>query len=141
MGEQLFGLIRQVGIFIVCAQTIAHFRPRGSYEKYLKLLVSIMIMVQIVLPVLNMLGSGEKIDPAAVMKRYESILSGEGEMINITTVTAEEMVEEMTLREINSRLNNLEEWQEAGNTETVQTDTGNEESEIELVVIEKVEVD
>ncbi len=40
----------RIGIFIICAQTIIHFRPKPVYEKYLKLLLGTMILVQLLLP-------------------------------------------------------------------------------------------
>lgn len=49
-----FGFIRmicQMGIFMICAQAIVHFRPKASYEKYLRMLVSSMILVQIFLAI------------------------------------------------------------------------------------------
>lgn len=48
------GLVRaicQMGIFMICAQAIVHFRPKASYEKYLKMLVSAMILIQLLLSV------------------------------------------------------------------------------------------
>lgn len=39
--------ICQVGTFMICAQAIVHFRPKASYEKYLKMLVSAMILIQL----------------------------------------------------------------------------------------------
>lgn len=51
----------RTGIFIICAQVLVHFRPNKSYEKYLKMLVSTMILMQLFLPVGSFLtGSGEK---------------------------------------------------------------------------------
>ena len=42
--------ICETGVFIICAQALIHCRPNGSYEKYLKMLVSAMILMQLVLP-------------------------------------------------------------------------------------------
>lgn len=39
--------ICSLAVFIICAQTIVHFRPKASYEKYLKILVSIFILMQL----------------------------------------------------------------------------------------------
>ncbi len=51
MGDsEILSMICQIGIFIVCAQTVTHFRPNASYEKYFKLLVSLMILAQIIQP-------------------------------------------------------------------------------------------
>ena len=68
MRNALFQAICKVGIFMICAQAIIHFRPREVYEKYLKLLVSVMILIQLFLPVGGFLmgeGMGE------VTKRLE----------------------------------------------------------------------
>ena len=40
--------IKSIGVFLICAQMLIHFRPSGAYVKYLRLLVSIMILVQFV---------------------------------------------------------------------------------------------
>lgn len=58
--QWLYHVIGQVGIFLICAQTLVHFRPRESYEKYLKLLLSVMLLIQLLQPLLTVLG-GDKI--------------------------------------------------------------------------------
>lgn len=58
--QWLYHVIGQVGIFLICAQTLIHFRPRESYEKYLKLLLSVMLLIQLLQPLLTVLG-GDKI--------------------------------------------------------------------------------
>lgn len=55
--QWLYRVVGQAGIFLICAQTIVHFRPKESYEKYLKLLLSVMLLIQLLQPVLTMLGS------------------------------------------------------------------------------------
>ena len=47
---------------MICAQTIVHFRPNASYEKYIKLLVSAMILIQILIPVMNLFGESSAAD-------------------------------------------------------------------------------
>lgn len=50
----------RAGVFILCAQVLIHCRPNSSYEKYLKMLVSAMILLQLFLPVSRLLsGTGE----------------------------------------------------------------------------------
>ena len=51
MQSGLLRTICQMGIFMICAQAIVHFRPKASYEKYLKMLVSIMILIQLFMSV------------------------------------------------------------------------------------------
>lgn len=56
--QWLYRVIGQVGIFLICAQTVVHFRPKESYDKYLKLLLSVMLLLQLLQPVLTVLGGG-----------------------------------------------------------------------------------
>lgn len=49
-----FGFLKMIcrmGIFMICAQAIVHFRPKASYEKYLKMLVSSMVLIQLLMSV------------------------------------------------------------------------------------------
>lgn len=57
--QWLYKVIGQAGIFLICAQTVVHFRPKGSYDKYLKLLLSVMLLLQLLQPVMTVFGSGE----------------------------------------------------------------------------------
>lgn len=59
MWQGLLGSIRQMGVFMICAQALIHFKPNGSYEKYMKLLVSAMILVQLLSPVAALLSGRE----------------------------------------------------------------------------------
>lgn len=59
MWEGLIGGIRQMGVFMICAQALIYFKPKGSYEKYLKLLVSAMILVQLLSPMAALLSGKE----------------------------------------------------------------------------------
>ncbi|MBQ9142457.1 MAG: hypothetical protein IJX63_11825 [Lachnospiraceae bacterium] len=52
--------IGQLAVFLICAQTLVHFRPKDSYEKYIKLLVSMMLLILLVEPVMDLLGKGDK---------------------------------------------------------------------------------
>ena len=52
--------IKSIGIFLICAQILIHFRPVGTYVKYLRLLVSIMILVQLMEPFGSLFGLLEK---------------------------------------------------------------------------------
>ena len=54
--QWLYRIVGQAGIFLICAQTIVHFRPKESYEKYLKLLLSVMLLIQLLQPVLTLFG-------------------------------------------------------------------------------------
>ena len=49
--EMFRNLIREIGVFMICAQAVIHFRPKEAYGKYLRLLLGVMVMVQIFAPV------------------------------------------------------------------------------------------
>lgn len=40
-------VVCEIGIFMICTGAIVNFRPKASYEKYLKMLVSAMVLVQL----------------------------------------------------------------------------------------------
>ncbi len=52
--------IKNMGIFLICAQMLIHFRPNGSYTKYFRLLVGIMLLVQLMEPIGTFLGIMEE---------------------------------------------------------------------------------
>lgn len=54
MSEYLYEIMKRASIFVILAQTIVRFRPGESYEKYLKMLVSVMTMAVLVLPIMNL---------------------------------------------------------------------------------------
>ena len=53
--------IGRIAVFIICAQTLLHFRAKESYEKYIKLLISMMVLLLLLKPFLNA-GGDEKED-------------------------------------------------------------------------------
>lgn len=53
MGSNFLEILKQVGIFMLAGQIIVHFRPSGHYEKYLKMILGIMVLSQLVVPVLS----------------------------------------------------------------------------------------
>ena len=56
---QIVELLKQVGVFMVCAQTILHFKPQQKYDKYLKLLAGIMVIAQLAIPLIGVLGKAQ----------------------------------------------------------------------------------
>lgn len=65
-------IICRLGVFLICAQVLVHFRPKPVYEKYCKLLVSAMLLAQLLQPILDLWGSGEKLGQR--MEAYAEIL-------------------------------------------------------------------
>lgn len=68
--QWLYRVVGQVGIFLICAQTIVHFRPREAYEKYLKLLLSVMLLTQLLQPVLTVFGGGADQNAQAQVEEF-----------------------------------------------------------------------
>ena len=47
MGAQFLDLLKKVTIFMLAGQIIVQFLPSGGYEKYVKMMISIMVLSQI----------------------------------------------------------------------------------------------
>lgn len=106
MGKAFLDVIRQVGIFIILAQMLLHFKPAESYGKYIRLLMSLMVLVQLLVPVLGIVFHGM---PGKFDERrhfYKDSFAQQLEEINITCVMAEELLNNMTMEEIKTRINN-----------------------------------
>lgn len=126
-----FNAICQMGIFMVCAQAIVHFRPNGSYEKYLRMLVSVMILVQIFLPVTRLFSGGVQQNMDELVNRMQRQMEESMEQAKSFSAASDELLDRMTLEEVKTRLNNLgetePETQEAG---TQTQEAGTQEPEI-----------
>ena len=57
---ELIQSIVKIAVFLILAQTIVHLSPRESYEKYLKLLVRLMLIASLLTPLTSML-TGETV--------------------------------------------------------------------------------
>lgn len=132
MHSLLFRTICRVGIFMICAQAVIHFRPRESYEKYLKLLVSVMILIQLFLPLGSFL-LGESMEEAlAGLEEFRGALEQEMERAAREAEAADTMLEEMTLEEVRRRVE--EQRRAAGTEEESAGEDGAENPEINVVI-------
>lgn len=102
--NSLFQTICRIGIFMICAQTVIHFRPQESYEKYLKLLVSAMVLIQIFLPVSRLLFHGNSEDLEAKSREFLEGLEAEMSAAERKALETDALLEEMTLEEIRRRV-------------------------------------
>ncbi len=136
MLEGLLSSIRQIGIFMICAQALIHFKPKGSYEKYLKLLVSAMILVQLLSPVAALLTGRESREFQDRIAFYsESFEQGLGE-----AALEEYRVEQLRQRLLAAQLEQLDLFsEEAEEPENGQEGTQRETEEI-LIQIDPVEI-
>ena len=119
MGDGLLQTIKQVGIFVICAQMILHFKPAESYGKYMRLLVSIMVLVQLLVPLMSIFLKSDVGSFSDRISYYEEMLSDNMKGISATCADAEKMLNSMTMEEIKTRINNANNTvQEQSNTES-----------------------
>ena len=93
--KQLVAYVSQIGTFMICAQVLIHFRPDGSYEKYLKFLVSIMILAQLLSPFLQLTGTYQ--DPEKRLQDMEGYRRQMEESTERIGQDAELVMEKMAL--------------------------------------------
>lgn len=97
-----------MGIFMICAQAVVHFRPKESYEKYLKLLVSVIVLIQVFLPIGSfLLGEGRQ-NAAKALEQFGRELEQSLEDAAGDAAAADELLEQMTLEEVMRRLEEQE---------------------------------
>ena len=104
MFDHFFDSICRVGIFVMCAQTIVHFKPKEVYEKYLRYLVSVMVLIQLFLPVSGFLlgGGNEAIEKA--LKQFEEELRSSMALAEENAKKVDEKLESMTLEEVRKQM-------------------------------------
>lgn len=101
--HKLMEAIVRMGIFMICAQVLIHFRPNGSYEKYMKLLVSVMILAQLFFPVMNLfLEEGRQMEDLVVQFQEQAEESRKEALSNVGEV--EDLMDRMTSRELERQL-------------------------------------
>lgn len=108
MRSALFQAICRVGIFMMCAQAIIHFRPQEAYEKYLKLLVSVMILIQLFLPIGGFLLGGSMGETAKRLEQFRTELEQELNLAAQEAADADAVLERMTLEEVRRRMEEQE---------------------------------
>ena len=105
MNSYLVQTVCRTGIFVICAQVLVHFRPNASYEKYMKMLVSAIILLQLFLPVSSLFtGEGEQ-SLAERVAQFEEQLELSMERAVQKYSASEELLERMTLEEVRERMN------------------------------------
>ena len=89
---------------MICAQAVIHFRPQESYEKYLKLLVSAMVLIQMFLPIGRILFWGDSEGLAAKSAAFLEGLEEEMAAAENRAYEADALLEQMTLEEVRQRV-------------------------------------
>lgn len=111
MGDRLLQIVKQTGIFIVCAQMILHFKPAECYEKYIRLLIGIMVLAQLVAAGTAVFGKGGENFFDGRVDYYKGLLAQSMEGADMAE--AEALLEKMTMEEVQARINRIREEQEA----------------------------
>lgn len=122
MYTEFFRIICQMGIFLLCAQSIVHFRPRGSYEKYLRMLVGIMLLLQLLVPVGSLLLKRDAGELGRNIQEFQRSLEAGLKEAEEHTAASGRKLESMTLQEVQRRLEekrSSEAAEEAGKREPV----------------------
>ena len=121
MQNSLFQAICRLGIFMICVRAIIHFRPNEAYEKYLRLLAGIMIMIQIFLPVGKLiLGRGGQ-EASEILRQFRRELERGMEEAAESAEAADVLLEQMTLEEVQRH---LEDSQDSENRADVDGEAG-----------------
>lgn len=117
MLNSFFQAICRVGIFMICAQAIVHFRAQDAYEKYLKFLVSIMILIQLLLPIGSFLLGGQELDVAEVLELMKEGMEQGVRAAEENAAAADEILGQMTLEEIRRRVEEQKQSDEKDNSD------------------------
>lgn len=124
MQNSFFQAICRIGIFMICVRALIHFRPNESYEKYLRLLAGILIMIQLFLPVGRLfLGKGGQ-EAAQMLQEFRQELERGMEEATESAAAADALLEQMTLEEIQRRLEEQASQEEAEDGNTYPEDRG-----------------
>ncbi len=137
MWEGLLNSIRQMGVFMICAQALLYFKPKGSYEKYMKLLVSAMILVQLLSPVAALLaGKGGASLEERIAYYTNSFEQGMGEGA-LEEYRMEQIRQHLLTSQISAQMEGLStvtDSTRAGQTETAPGQESGEEGEIRIQI-------
>lgn len=137
MGESWFEVIKQVGIFMICAQMLLHFKASENYGKYIRLLMSMMVLIQLAVPLSSLLRGRTGENLAQGLTRYETLLTEQRGEINASCIQAEQLLEELTLEEIKTRINN-QKTEECEREEDTSEETA--DAKTASVTIEPIEI-
>lgn len=100
MQSALLKSICQMGIFMICAQAIIHFKPDKSYGKYLKMLVSVMILIQIFAPISSLFTKNTMEDVQTSVELFEERLEESMESAAKSAYLSEGILEKVAMNEV-----------------------------------------
>ena len=94
----------QITVFMICSQAITHFRPKDSYEKYLRMLLGAMILIQIFQPFCQLFCGVTGQELVASVEQFQRELDLGLEEASKQALLAGQKLEDMSLLEVQERL-------------------------------------
>lgn len=110
MNISFLEFIKRTGIFFICAESILHFAPSGSYQKYVKLLIGMMVLAQFLLPIKAMIGGQERAVLEQQMAEFQQMFeesTAKVPVLELSGVSAGETAQTMVAEEMKSRLKDI----------------------------------
>lgn len=104
---EILQTVKQIGVFMICAQVILHFKPSAKYGKYLKLLISVMVLVQIITSVVNLLPGEDNTSFLTRVREIQIEIDNSMEQLELENAVNEKSIINTTLEEIKTRINKV----------------------------------
>lgn len=104
--NELVELIKRIGIFMIAAQAVLHFAPGQKYEKYIKLIVGTLILLQFAAPLGGILDRTGENWGERLTEMEETFGTGGPAGETKDTMTAADAMVESLEKEIKTKLNN-----------------------------------
>ena len=109
MVYEFLEFVKRMGIFLICAESILYFSPGNSYQKYIRVLIGFMLLMQFMIPVKAILSGQDKVSIENQVNEFrlqlESAASEKNDFLHFPD--QEEMVEKSIIEEVKSRLNQV----------------------------------
>ena len=96
--------IREIGVFMIAAQAVVHFAPGRQYEKYIKSVSGIIVLILFLKPVLRLAGAAWE-EPQVLLEQWVDLTDMPDVSVNVQADGVAEEVASRMERELTERLN------------------------------------
>ena len=96
--------IREIGVFMIAAQAVVHFAPGRQYEKYIKSVSGIIVLILFLKPVLRLAGAAWE-EPQVLLGKCVDLTDRPDVSVNVQADGVAEEVASRMERELTERLN------------------------------------
>ncbi len=127
--------IGQVASFLICAGMLLHFRAKESYEKYIRLIVSMMVLLLLVQPLWGIMNGEKSENLMWLIKSYEAKMD-----TSLLSLQPEEQEMEEILKSLAGQAVSQVQAESEGGYEENAADTQAGISSVEEVKIEQIEI-